>query len=274
MLLNYTIGKVSKLTKISIKSLRYYDDIGLVTPIKRDNNSNYRYYSQDQLLTLDLIRYLNNDLSLPLSDIKTFIQNNGTNQNGLIKYLDNKEQEFEVKIQNLYQTKFQPHQKIETLKQNQKTLFNIPIIKQYPERKYYLQTTNTTTCHNTIQDEMLKFFAIFRPKENSKMCAFFFTNMKDNNSHWENNSIAMITEEYRNLHSFLLPKGEYITLPFIFSPQFFETSLKTLKSYIEEQHYFVENKFYLVIDIIDGAAALDTVGYMLELQAYILPNTN
>ena len=48
----YSIGKVSALCNVPIKTLRYYDTIGLLVPDYRKDESNYRYYTQDQLLTL------------------------------------------------------------------------------------------------------------------------------------------------------------------------------------------------------------------------------
>lgn len=44
----YSIGKVSTACNIPIKTLRYYDEIDLLKPEYRDNDSNYRYYSKDQ----------------------------------------------------------------------------------------------------------------------------------------------------------------------------------------------------------------------------------
>lgn len=38
----YQIGEVSKICNIPIKTLRYYDEIGLLIPRKIDPDSNYR----------------------------------------------------------------------------------------------------------------------------------------------------------------------------------------------------------------------------------------
>ena len=43
------IGEFSKLAKLTIKTLRYYDKIGLLKPSMIDASSSYRYYSEDQL---------------------------------------------------------------------------------------------------------------------------------------------------------------------------------------------------------------------------------
>lgn len=43
------IGIFSKLSRISVRMLRHYDEIGLLTPKCTDGFTNYRYYGEDQL---------------------------------------------------------------------------------------------------------------------------------------------------------------------------------------------------------------------------------
>ena len=54
----YAIGEVAALSGISAKTLRYYDDIKLLSPEYRDTKSNYRYYSDQQIVTLLIIKKL------------------------------------------------------------------------------------------------------------------------------------------------------------------------------------------------------------------------
>ncbi|MBR4016146.1 MAG: MerR family transcriptional regulator [Anaerotignum sp.] len=68
----YPIGKVSSLCNVSVKTLRYYDEIGLLVPDCRKDDSNYRYYTHEQILTLFIIRKLRH-LGVPLKEIKTII---------------------------------------------------------------------------------------------------------------------------------------------------------------------------------------------------------
>jgi len=49
------IGKVSALTKVPAKTIRYYEQIGLTTPPKRTDNG-YRYYDQGDISELNLIK--------------------------------------------------------------------------------------------------------------------------------------------------------------------------------------------------------------------------
>lgn len=43
------IGDFSKLSRVSIRMLRHYDEIGLLKPVWIDPESGYRYYSAEQL---------------------------------------------------------------------------------------------------------------------------------------------------------------------------------------------------------------------------------
>jgi effector-binding domain-containing protein len=62
------IGDFSKLSQVSIKTLRYYDEMGLFKPINVDRFTGYRYYSASQLPRLNRILALR-DLSLSLDQI-------------------------------------------------------------------------------------------------------------------------------------------------------------------------------------------------------------
>ncbi|MDR0847968.1 MAG: MerR family transcriptional regulator [Propionibacteriaceae bacterium] len=48
----YRIGEFSKLGKTTVKTLRYYDEVGLLSPADVDEWNGYRYYSASQLFDL------------------------------------------------------------------------------------------------------------------------------------------------------------------------------------------------------------------------------
>jgi DNA-binding transcriptional MerR regulator len=70
----YSIGEVAKTCCVPIKTLRYYDEIGLLKPEHRSTESNYRYYSKEQMTTLLIIRELR-ALKFSLKEIKDMISN-------------------------------------------------------------------------------------------------------------------------------------------------------------------------------------------------------
>ncbi len=52
------IGDFSRLSRVSIRMLRYYDETGLLKPDKVDEFTGYRYYSEEQLLVMGKINAL------------------------------------------------------------------------------------------------------------------------------------------------------------------------------------------------------------------------
>lgn len=65
----YRIGETASLMGIITQTLRFYDKIGLVKPIKIDPRTGYRYYAYEQFHFIDRIKYLQS-LGMPLDDIK------------------------------------------------------------------------------------------------------------------------------------------------------------------------------------------------------------
>ena len=55
----YGIGTVARLAQVSVRTLRYYDELGLLRPRWTDPDSGHRWYAPDQLPRLK--RLLNGD---------------------------------------------------------------------------------------------------------------------------------------------------------------------------------------------------------------------
>ncbi|NWF70279.1 MAG: MerR family transcriptional regulator [Chloroflexi bacterium] len=71
----FKIGDFSKLSRVSVKMLRHYDQLGLLKPAYVDPFSEYRYYSADQLPRLNRILALK-DLGLTLEQIARVLDEN------------------------------------------------------------------------------------------------------------------------------------------------------------------------------------------------------
>lgn len=54
----YSIGEISKMVKISVDALRYYDEINLLKPEHINENNRYRYYSEKQISEILVIMEL------------------------------------------------------------------------------------------------------------------------------------------------------------------------------------------------------------------------
>ena len=67
----FKIGEISKSCGLSVKTLRYYEDFGLIKPAHTDIYSGYRYYSEENVETVYRILTLK-ELGFSLQEIKEF----------------------------------------------------------------------------------------------------------------------------------------------------------------------------------------------------------
>jgi DNA-binding transcriptional MerR regulator len=67
------IGDFSKLSRVSVKTLRFYDEMGLLKPVEVDRFTGYRYYEFDQLPRLYRILALK-DLGFSLEEIGRLLE--------------------------------------------------------------------------------------------------------------------------------------------------------------------------------------------------------
>lgn len=66
------IGRFATITRLSVKALRHYHDLGLLEPARIDDSSGYRYYRLGQANRAEAIRVLRH-LDLPLDEIRTIL---------------------------------------------------------------------------------------------------------------------------------------------------------------------------------------------------------
>jgi DNA-binding transcriptional MerR regulator len=67
-----TVGEFSRVTHLSIKTLRHYHEVGLLAPADVDPGTGYRHYALDQLPTAQVIRRLRT-LEMPVADVKAVL---------------------------------------------------------------------------------------------------------------------------------------------------------------------------------------------------------
>jgi DNA-binding transcriptional MerR regulator/effector-binding domain-containing protein len=67
-----TVGDFSRVTHLSIKTLRHYHQVGLLEPTAVNPDTGYRYYSPGQIPTAQVIRRLR-DLEMPVADVKAVL---------------------------------------------------------------------------------------------------------------------------------------------------------------------------------------------------------
>ena len=95
------IGDLSKKLNISARTLRYYEELGLISSI-RDEDSNFRYYLQASEEVLKQILVLRK-LDISLKDILLIYENQ--NKDFILKILNEKLKDIKVELNNLEYTK-------------------------------------------------------------------------------------------------------------------------------------------------------------------------
>lgn len=91
------IGDFSKLARVTIKALRYYDELGLLKPVKVDQFTGYRYYSTSQLTRLYRIIALK-DMGLSLSEVSGLLRDD-ISIGQMLELLHSKQEEQKKKLE-------------------------------------------------------------------------------------------------------------------------------------------------------------------------------
>jgi len=93
----FKIGEFSRLSRVSVRMLRHYDQLGLLTPSQTDRFTNYRYYSAEQLPRLNRILALR-DLGFSLEQIAGMLDDD-LSSDQLLGMLKLKRVEIEQQVQ-------------------------------------------------------------------------------------------------------------------------------------------------------------------------------
>ena len=96
----YSIQEFSKISGVDSTVLRYWDDIGVFSPIKRNPDNNYRYYSIAQLLALNFVSTMS-DLGIPLKTIAELREDRDPED--ILHILEKRERELDMELRLLRQ---------------------------------------------------------------------------------------------------------------------------------------------------------------------------
>lgn len=95
---SFTIEQVAAQTGLTKRTLRYYEEVGLLPPTGR-TEGNYRRYSQDDIQRLERIKSLRNLLGFSLAEIRAMLETEDERQQ--IKLAYRQETEVSSKIAQL-----------------------------------------------------------------------------------------------------------------------------------------------------------------------------
>jgi DNA-binding transcriptional MerR regulator len=148
-----TTGEFAKLCKVNKQTLFYYDQIGLLSPVWK-NEKGYRYYSIRQIelfFVIDLLK----DLGMSLNDIQQYMQNKSPESFLSLMYQKKEEivkirQEIEMKEKMI-------DAKIALMEEASHLDFHQVTLEQLPEVTLYL----SRNIENLTDEEFLEVFSDF-----------------------------------------------------------------------------------------------------------------
>ncbi len=136
----FSVGEAAKAVHTTSETLRHYDRIGLVKPSKKDEWTNYRYYTEQDLVRLNTVRALQR-MGLPLQEIKKVLSYDDLQK--IVDFLAQAEKKADEKIAALQYSKSKiqsakaDYERKLLLRQNPNGAFT----RDFPERVILLSDT-------------------------------------------------------------------------------------------------------------------------------------
>lgn len=95
-----SIGQVSEICHISVKTLRYYDKMGLINPAYVDPVSRYRYYSKSQLMSISFFKEMKL-MGFSSEELRGCLDNNEVASEKIMALLDKKMSQIARQLEDL-----------------------------------------------------------------------------------------------------------------------------------------------------------------------------
>ena len=163
------IGEFSKLCKSTVKTLRYYDEVGLLKPVFVDDNG-YRYYARRQIHTLELILTLRS-LDLPLAHIQSYLKNKSLENYKQVLIKQN--EIIEKRIYELKETRKELYHQISTISQYENTTLEKYVIEKSEEE--YLFISKEIPINSNMKSRNKIYGAHFSELQKYVKCSNYMT---------------------------------------------------------------------------------------------------
>lgn len=243
----FSIGEISKLSNLSVQTLRHYDKLGLLKPsLVKDNG--YRYYSLEQFYKLDFIIFYRK-LGLSLLEIKEIISNK-INIKDVLGILQNQEYEIDRQINELQKQR----NLIQKKNQYIKSMFTKPLGAAFLNEKPKKKIAKVNMANKDLEDAEISFRkalnTLHKPNDLLTLEVVYEINYEEfNKKRAEKYNIYFnITdndiEEDENIKICELQEGLYASIIYIDYYSNHEKYVKQLFKFIEDENLRVEGSLY------------------------------
>lgn len=254
----FSIGEAAKAAHTTNETLRHYDRIGLVKPSKKDEWTNYRYYTEQDIVRLNTVRALQL-MDLSLQEIKTVLEYDDLEK--IIDFLAQAEKKADEKMVALqyskskiqlakadYESKLQRQQK-----------FNSSFVKDYPERVILLSDTLEVPTLDNLWNYLSHFYDKVTPALKEQ---FSFEDLAGIYTENGMTRLFAVCMDYVNIDGIkVLPKGKYLCANCTEENR--EQTLRQL-IHIAQTEYGVEPRFTVQLIVVSGI-----LQWNYEAQVYV-----
>ncbi len=108
-----SVNEFSKLSGIERTTLRYWDEIGLFSPARRDPENNYRYYSPYQIISVNFVSVLS-DFNIPLKTIAT--ERDERTPESIVSLIERQEKHLDMELRRLQERQAVMHERLELIR--------------------------------------------------------------------------------------------------------------------------------------------------------------
>ena len=254
----FSVGEAAKAAQTTSETLRHYDRIGLVKPSKKDKWTNYRYYTEQDIVRLNTVRALQL-MDLSLQEIKKVLEYDDLEK--IVEFLEQTERKADEKIAALqyskskiqlakagYEKKLQEHQKSSST-----------FLKDYPERVILLSDTLEVPTLDNLWNYLSHFYDKVTPALKDQ---FSFEDLAGIYTENGLTRLFAVCTRYVNIDGIkLLPKGMYLCANCTE-----ETREETLRELIHtaQTTYGTEPKFTVQLIVVSGI-----LHWNYEIQIYV-----
>lgn len=252
---------------ISTKILRHYDHLDLLKPCYISPDTKYRYYSYDQFFIIDVIRYLNKTLSIPLEDIKNLLEEN-KDCDKLITFLESHKIHLDRKIEALEYSKQVTDSLISDIKLRKKHPKKVKIYEQFLMSRYlYYKELNVSIYDiDKYVNRNFKGIKNLNNSENNTMCLLFSLSEYEKTGELIVKGFGIFSDhKIPELKYINLREGCYIHKCFLYSEENAKDSLNDLVRYAKVKDMKLDDTAFLVSKMVD-LSVYSKYDYYMDLQ--------
>ena len=275
----FSIGEMSRLMSVPIKTLRYYDEIGLFKPIEVNRQTGYRYYSTEQFEQLDIIKYLRL-LGVPLTEITTHFKHRRVEH--FLQLLKRQQEAIDEKIRELELTRRKFGSRISELEAALNGAeAGVAIIKRFPARRI-LRLQESVQRGPSLEMSVRKLEKLIGAAHSPIFIGKVGLTVSEDNllrgNFQEYNSVFILVEDAiddsaLSALSVVLPAGKYACLLFAGGHNDSPAPFRILLEYLARQGFQIGGEA-LERAIVDEFISQDASRFLTEIQIPIKNDAN